>query len=146
MLARCLFLASGKQVLHVEEACLRLKGTSVFSSHAPLSPSSLPSGHMETLESSSIHSEHMYSGLSQWGQTHTQCMCVCVTLPPGSLAQDQKCKAMFWLGSVTCSQGSPSHGRMGDRNSSFFPPNPTFIFFFVLFPSCVLVCNYSHSL
>lgn len=47
--------------------------------------------------------------ISEWTHTHTHT----ATLPPGSLAGDQRCKAMFWLGSATCSQGSPSHGRRG---------------------------------
>lgn len=45
----------------------------------------------------------------EWGHTHTYT----ATSPLGSLAENQKCKAMFWLGSSTCSQGSPNHGRRG---------------------------------
>lgn len=105
-------MASGKQVLHVEEACLRLKEPS-----APLPHSSQPllSNHQPhgCSQSSSIQFNHMPSGLALHsflnGDTHT----LCATSPPGSLAGDQKCKAMFWLGSATCSQGSPNHRRRG---------------------------------
>lgn len=33
--------------------------------------------------------------------------------PPGSLAEEQKCKSICWLCSVTCSQGNPNQRRSG---------------------------------
>lgn len=105
------------------EGTIRL---SLARSSQPLLSNQQPHG---CSQSSSIQLSHMRSGLALHsflnGDTHR----LCATLPPGSLAGNQKCKAMFWLGSATCSQGSPNHERRGRGDR----------FGVLLFSSCRLV-------
>lgn len=136
MPACCLSLASGKQVLHVERACSRLRGPSVFPSLSPpllllLLFNQQPHG---CSKCGSIQLNHMGSDralIHFWMDTHAHTHTPSTTLSSGYLAKDQKCKAMFWLGSTTCSQGSPNHGN-GGGSTFFFSLQPFFSNFPIL--------------
>lgn len=105
---RSVALASGEQVLCVEGACLRLEGTIHLSPLWRLTNQQQPHGRSQ---SNSNQLSHMRSGLHSFlNGTHTQPHTPTPPHTPGFLAGNQKCKAMFWLGSATCSQGSPNHG------------------------------------
>lgn len=89
---------------------------------------------------------HVHSFLNGRTRTDTHAHTPSETLPSGYLAQGQKCKAMFWLGSATCSQGSPNHragegeGEGGERERVgellfFLQPFPPYFPILDMFPT-----------